>query len=180
MHEYPRGKLEVSGTLTVSAAQVIGAAREVVRQLEPEELVVFDAAAESWLSGDLPGRRRQREPGAAVGFGIETVLLSELVFPVITGALGQVLGTSITPMTERLRFGRRKARQLAAPAADPAGGRPGGHGGQEARLTAGQLRDVHDACQRDAAELGMAPARAALLADAVVGALSATSGRTGP
>ena len=157
----------------VSATQVINAAREVVRRLEPEELVVFDATAEAWLAGDLPGRGRQREPGAAVGFGIEAVLLSELVFPIITGALGQVLGTSITPVAERLRFMRHKGRQVAE---GPAAESPGG---QTAVLTAGQLRDVHDACQRDAAAMGLAPARATLLADAVVGTLSAGPGRTG-
>ena len=157
----------------VSDTQVINAAREVVRQLAPEELVVFDATAEAWLAGDLPGRGRQREPGAAVGFGVEAVLLSELVFPIIAGALSQVLGTSITPVTERLRFMRHKNRQVAAgPAAESPGGQPAG-------LTAGQLRDVHDACQRDAAAMGLAPARATFLADAVVGALSAGPGRTG-
>lgn len=160
----------------VSPTQVINAAREVIQRLEPEELVVFDATAEAWLAGDLPGRGRQREPGAAVGFGVEAVLLSELVFPIITGALGQVLGTSITPAAERLRFMRRKGRQVAA---GPAAESPGGHGGQTSVLTAGQLRDVHDACQRDAAAMGLAPARAALLADAVIGTLSAGPGRTG-
>lgn len=160
----------------VPATQVINAAREVIRQLEPEELVVFDATAEAWLAGDLPGHGRQREPGAAVGFGIEAVLLSELVFPIITGALGQVLGTSITPVAERFRFVRHKDRQVAE---GPAAESPGGRGGQPTVLTAGQLRDVHDACQRDAVAMGLAPARATLLADAVIGTLSAGPGRTG-
>jgi hypothetical protein len=156
--------------LPVPPAQVVDIAREVVRQVEPEELVVFEAVAESWRSGDLVGRRNQREPGAAVGFGIEAVLISQLVFPIITGALGQVLGTSLT---ERVHFGRRPARRSAA---------DDGHSetkGDEVALTAGQLRAVHDICQRDAAKLGMAASKASLLADAVVGALSATPGRAG-
>jgi hypothetical protein len=161
----------------VTATQVIEAAREVVRQLEPEELVVFDATAEAWLAGDLQRRGRQREPGAAVGFGIEAVLLSELVFPIIAGAMSQVLGTAVTPVAERLRFRRHKDRQAAAGSAAES---PGGNGDQAAVLTAGQLRDVHDACQRDAAAMGLTPARAALLADAVVGTLSAEPGQTGP
>jgi hypothetical protein len=170
MGNHQRGPAAASAP--VSPTQVINAAREVVRQLEPEELVMFDATAEAWLAGDLPGRGRQREPGAAVGFGIEAVLLSELAFPIITGALGQVLGTSITPAASRLRLGRHKGGQAAA---GPAAGSPSGHNG----LTARQLRDVHDACRRDAAAMGLAPARAMLLADAVVGTLSAGPGRTG-
>jgi hypothetical protein len=167
MGDHHRGPTAVNAP--VSSAQIINAAREAIRQLEPEELVMFDATAEAWLAGELQVRARHREPGAAVGFGIEAVLLSELVFPVITSALGQVLGTSITPVAERFRFGRHKPRQAAA---GLAGGSPDGHGGETAALTAGQLRDVHDACQRDAAAIGLAPARATLLADAVVGALS--------
>jgi hypothetical protein len=173
MGDHQRGPAAVNAP--VSPAQIIDAAREAIRQLEPEELVVFDATAEAWLAGDLQGCARQREPGAAVGFGIEAVLLSELVFPIITGALGQVLGTSIAPVTERFRFGRHKPRQTAA---DLAGENPDGHGGQTAALTAGQLRDVHDACQQDAAAIGLAPARATLLADAVVGTLSGRPRRT--
>jgi hypothetical protein len=156
-----------AGELPVPPAQVVEIAREVVRQVEPEELVVFDAVAESWLSGDLASRRSQREPGAAVGFGIEAVLISQLVFPILTGALGQVLGTSLT---ERAHFVRRSARH---PATDD------GHSeatADEAGLTAEQLRTIHNICQRDAATLGMAASKARLLADAVVGALSAGPG----
>jgi len=154
----------------VPPTQVVDIAREVVRQVEPEELVVFEAVAESWLSGDLATRRSQREPGAAVGFGVEAVLISQLVFPVITGALGQVLGTSLT---ERVHFVRRSARRSAGE------DRRDEAKGDEVALTAEQLRTIHDICQRDAATLGIAASKARLLADAVVGALSATPGRTG-
>jgi len=154
--------------LPLHPAQIVDIAREVVRQVEPEELVVFDSVAESWLSGDLADRRGRHAPGAAVGFGIEAVLLSQFVFPIITGALGQVLGT---PLAERMHFGRHSAQQPAV--AD-------GHdqvADHEISLTAEQLRTIHDICQRDASTLGMATAKAGLLADAVVGALSAAPGR---
>jgi hypothetical protein len=75
----------------VPPGEIVSIAREVVRQVESEELVVFDAVAESWLSGNLAGRGRRWEPGAAVGFGIDAVLITQFVFPIITGALGQVL-----------------------------------------------------------------------------------------
>ena len=143
--------------IPVSAAQVVDAAREVIRLLEPEELVVFDATAASWLSGDLPAARHRREPGAAVGFGVEAVLLSELIFPIISGALSQVLGTR---MLERIGARRRD--------------------GQQAGLTVEQLRNIHDVCRHDAAALGLAPAKATLLADAVVGSLCAAPGGSRP
>jgi hypothetical protein len=142
--------------------------------MAPEELIVFDAVAEAWLSGNLEGRRR-REPGAAIGFGIDAVLLSEIVFPVITGALGQALGTSITSMRQRVRGRRRAAgepevaKTTGEVAASTEAGTAGRHGG--AAFTAEQLRLVHQACQHDAAALGVPPAQARLLADAVVGAL---------
>lgn len=163
----------------VLATKVVDVAREVVRQLEPEELAVFDDIAEFWVSGRSRGRRRGREPGAAVGFGIEAVLLSELLFPIISGALGQTLGTSITERAgHRLRLTRKAAVNAAAAA--PAGGAGGGRVSEDARLTVEQLRSVHEVCLRDAATLGMTPEKALLLADAVVGALSATPGRSGP
>ena len=157
--------------LPVPAGQIVDIAREVVRRVEPEELVVFEAVAESWLSGTLADRRHRREPGAAVGFGVEAVLFSQFIFPIITGALGQVLGT---PLAERMHFGRHSARQ------PPPGDGHGEAEGHELALTAEQLRTVHDICQRDAATLGMATSKARLLADAVVGALSAGPDRTQP
>ena len=158
--------------IPVSAAQVVDAAREVIRLLEPEELVVFDATAASWLSGDLPAARHRREPGAAVGFGVEAVLLSELVFPIISGALSQVLGTR---MLERIGARRRAAGSAtgSSDVGDPEAGDPGGRDGQQAGLTVEQLRNIHDVCRHDAAALGLAPAKATLLADAVVGSLCA-------
>lgn len=156
--------------LPVPPAQIIDIAGEVVGQVEPEELVVFGAVAESWLSGSLAGRGRRREPGAAVGFGVEAVLFSQFVFPIITGALGQVLGT---PLTERMHFGRHSRRQPTA------GDSHGEVAGDKMALTAEQLRTIHDICQGDATTLGMAASKARLLADAVVGSLSTVPDRTG-
>lgn len=162
----------VTSGLPVPPALIVDIAREVVREAEPEELVVFDAVAESWLSGTLGGRRRRREPGAAVGFGVEAVLFSEFVFPIITGALAQVLGT---PLAERVHFGRRHSAGRSQAAESH--GEAAGH---EMTLTAEQLRTIHDICQRDATALGMATSKARVLADAVVGALSTAPGRNGP
>jgi hypothetical protein len=152
------------------SGQIVDIAREVVRQLEPEELVVFDAVAESWRSGTLAARRRRREPGSAIGFGVDAVLFSQLIFPIIAAALGQVLGTSLT---DRMHSGRDSATRPAA------GDGRGAVAGHNIALTVDELRAIHEICQRDAATVGLAPSKARLLADAVVGALSATPGRAG-
>jgi hypothetical protein len=165
-----------TGALPVSSARVAEVAREVIGRLAPQELAVFDAMADRWLSGDLPRRGSGRMPGAAVGFGVGAVLLSELVFPIVTGAIGEVLGAVAV---ERIRPRRRSARPRAEPQVTPpdasagttgartAGERPGA----DVRLTAQQMHDLHDACRRHAMTLGLPPGMAVLLADAVVGAL---------
>jgi predicted nucleotide-binding protein len=83
-------------------AQVISIARQVVRQLAPDELAVFDPVADSWAQGHLPRRRRYRRPGSAAGFGIEGVLFSELVFPVIAGGAGSGVKRRRLPGLPRL------------------------------------------------------------------------------
>jgi len=146
-------------------------AREVIFRLAPQELAVFDTMADRWLSGAVPRRKPRRMPGTAVGFGVDAVLLSEIVFPVITVALGEVLGTTAV---ERIRPRRRSARSRAAPHATPpeaSAGTAGDRPGEEVKLTGQQAHDLHDACRRHAITLGLPPATAALLADAVVGAL---------
>ena len=151
----------------VSPVQVIGIAREVVGHLAPRELEVFDAVADSWARGEWDSpRRRKRRSGSAVGFGVEGVLLSQLVFPVIAAALGQVLGTALT---EQLGRRRRKRTTRAAETAAPA---EHGTSGGGVMLTGPQAREFHDACLSHALALGMPPAKAALLADACLGAVN--------
>jgi len=180
-----------TGALPVSRAWVAEVAREVIRQLAPEELAVFDAMADRWLSGEAPRRRPGRRPGAAVGFGIDAVLLSELVFPILTVAVGEVLGTAAV---ELIRLRRRPSRSRAEPQVTPpeastgttstgttstgtnstgttGAGTVGERPGEVVKLTGQQTHDLHDACRRHAMTLGLPPDTALLLADAVVGAL---------
>ncbi len=160
----------------LSAEQVVEVARAVVRDLEPEELPVFDAVADAWLR-DRPKRSRLvKAPGASVGFGIEAVLLSQLVFPIIAAAVGEVLG-GITE--DHLHARRRRsahrgdAKEVKAAANDTA--RAGESYAHQA-VSRRQALALHDACQRHARTLGLSPARAALLADAVVGSQTSLPG----
>jgi hypothetical protein len=159
----------------LSAGQVVEVARAVVRDLEPEELPVFDAVADAWLRDGLKRGRVLKSPGASVGFGVEEVLLGQLAFPIIAAAVGEVLG-GITQ--DRFLSRRRPTRRGAAAEVRPAGtdtGRAGENAAQEA-LTRQQSLALHDACQLHARALGISPARAGLLADAVIGSLASSRG----
>jgi hypothetical protein len=152
---------------TLSAAEVIDVVRQVVRQLAPDELDVVDPVADAWVLGELSHSGRKRGPGGAVGSGVEAVLLTQLLFPIVAGAVGDVLGTvALDPG----RLKRRSSPSAAdgEEAAEPAAAKPA----PPVALTERQLASVHDACQRHARTLGLSAARAALLADAVVGSLS--------
>ena len=147
---------------------------EVIRQLAPEELPVFDSMADDWLAD---GRRRWRsgKPGAAVGFGVEELLLTQLAFPIITAAVGEVLG-EVAEDKVRLRM-RPRPRRRATTAGVKAVPETGKNSERPAEaLSRDQVRALHDACERHARTLGMSAAKATLLADAVLGALSSRPG----
>ena len=90
-----------------SPAQVIEVAREVTRQLAPEELPKFDDVVAMWSSGSKRPPKRVRGPGA--GFGLESALLCQLLFPIIAGAIGQVLGTVAMEQIQPRHRGRHSA-----------------------------------------------------------------------
>jgi hypothetical protein len=154
-----------------SATWVTDVAREVTRELAPQELPVFDAVAAQWAAeGGSARRRGRRPPGAAVGFGIDGVLLSEVVFPVLTGAISDVVG-EVT--WEGIRERRRSRRERTAPATDQQADAPAAGRGPESMPVAGpQLAEVHAAFLRHAITLGQSPDAALLMADAMMGALA--------
>ena len=71
----------------------MAAARRAVAAIAPRELAVFATMANVWLAEDSGPRRGRSAPGGAPGPGyrINTVLFTELVFPVIP-ALAEILG----------------------------------------------------------------------------------------
>lgn len=92
----------------LSSADVTDVVRHVVSQFAPEELDVVDAVADAWLSDELGNGRSKGAPGVMVGFGVEEVLLGHLLFPIVAGAIGDVLGT-IALEPRRLRRKRQGA-----------------------------------------------------------------------
>lgn len=156
----------------LSADQVTEVARDVIRQLAPEELAVFDSVAEAWMADG--GRQRQgKSPGTSVGFGVEEVLLTELTFPIIAAAVGEVLG-NFAEERVRVRVKRRKKRRpdAATVQADGTGATKSSESAARDVLTGEQAQAIRDACERHARTLGMSAAKAKVLADAVLGSLT--------
>jgi hypothetical protein len=161
---------------SLSAEQVVEIARAVVRELEPEELPVFDGVADAWRRDGRKRGRLVKAPGASVGFGVEAVLLSQLVFPIIAAAVAEVLGdiTEDHLQARRRRSARRgAAKEVESAATDTAKVRE--NAAYDA-VTRPQALALRAACQRHARTLGMSADRAALLADAVVGSLTSSRG----
>jgi hypothetical protein len=156
-----------SPQMQISAGQVTEIAREIVTQMAPDELVFFGEASDAWLSTGRRRDKRKRTPGSSAGFGVEAVLLSELIFPIITGALGNVLGSAAI---ERMH---RKPRE--AQPAHEAPSRPSRHGrsgdGSGRKMTRQQARALRDACEHHAVTAGLTAENAEMLADAFLGAL---------
>jgi hypothetical protein len=162
----------------LSAVQVSEVVREVVRQLAPEELPVFASMADDWLSGHRRRWRSGKPPGSAVGFGVETLLFTQLAFPIVTGAIGDVFGDVMEDrgrLWKKRRAGRRASTTTGVKAAGQGTGKSNERPAQDV-LTSAQVRALHDACERHARVLGMSAAKATLLADAVLGALSSQPG----
>ena len=104
--------------------------------------------------------------------------LTQLAFPIITAAIGGVLG-NVGEDQGRLwirRRARRRATTAGVKAADPRAGKSGERPAHD-MLTSDEVRALHDACERDARAVGISAAKATLLADAFLGALSSRLGR---
>lgn len=153
----------------LSAADVTEVVRHVVSRLAPDELEAVDTVADAWRKDGLANQRSKGAPGAAVGFGVESVLLTALLFPIVSAAIGEVLGT-IALEPSRLSRKRRKAK--IEPAQRDSAIVGVGDGGLPLQLTAEQIEDLRASCQRHAQALGLSQAKARLLADATLGVLA--------
>lgn len=144
----------------VSPEWVVAAARRAVAAIAPRELAVFATMANVWLAEGSGPRRGQPAPGGAPGPGyrINTVLFTELVFPVISGALAEILGNNAW---EHIRAHPARRQQVAGEDSDTPGA------AAPIALTVEQAGALHGACERHARAAGLPSATAAQLAAAV-------------
>jgi hypothetical protein len=149
-----------------SSGDVIQVVRRVVGQLEPEQLESVDPVAKAWLSGDLDKRRlRLSGGGGGVGAGVEEYLLAELLFPIVSGAFGNVLGT-VAVEPKRFKWKKQQPPLPAATEGEAAGA------SALPPLTGEQAEELRAACVQHARAMGMSAARAAVLADAIIGSMT--------
>lgn len=138
---------------------VLTAARATVARVAPEELEVFDSVADLWR-GEAD-RGGWSAPGGAVGFGIESALMTEILIQVAAAAIAEVFAFA----AGRARSGwqrwrrRRRGEPLASTTVPESWGAE-----DDARLRA--------ATHRHAIALGLAADQADLLADALIGAVA--------
>jgi hypothetical protein len=139
-------------------------ARRALASTAPEELPLFDDFAGQYYADP----RGVLAPGKdeSVGFGIELALLTPYLIELATAAvraLGSMFGDAVKAEgTPYVRSLIRKLFRLPDPAAAPAKAAP---------LSQAQARFVRDVALQRAKDIGLAPDKAGLLADAITGGL---------
>ena len=131
-------------------------ARRVVADIAPDELDLLPEATTAWLAGDLQRPGERRWVGGSIRFGLDPSLISQIILPVLTGAVTEVLSTARESLWQRLM--RRLRRHRPDPTVPP--------------FTAEQAALIRTACVRNAIAAGVSNKRAELIADAVYGSLA--------
>lgn len=149
------------GTPVSRAVTVPELAEAVVSALAPQELELLPEVTAAWRAGDLAGAKRGKWLGGSIGFGVDPGLTVMVIYPIITGAMTQLMGTVATSGWQRLvrRLRRRRPKPpmlLSAAVLD-------------------QAEQMRTACVSRALAAGLPEARATLIADAVYGYLVRTA-----
>ncbi|GAA2978582.1 hypothetical protein [Actinokineospora diospyrosa] len=129
-------------------------AKDIVAEVAPDQSDYLAAVTEAVEAGD----RRARLLGGAVGSGVEPTVLAELIYPLLTGTVAQVLGAAGFAALQRRKWWRRKNKRGVRPSATIS-------------ITAAQVAPMREACLAHGQVLGLSSAEATLLADALERAL---------
>ncbi|MBM7773889.1 hypothetical protein JOD54_004093 [Actinokineospora baliensis] len=129
-------------------------AQRIVTEVAPDQGDYLQAVTAALETGD----RRARLLGGAVGSGVEPTVLADLIYPLLTGTVAQVLGAAGFAAVQRRKRWRRKNK---------GGPRPS----TTISITAAQIAPMREACLAHGQVLGLSPEEATLLADALERAL---------
>jgi hypothetical protein len=164
-----RAETGQGGASVSRAVPVPELAEVVVAAVAPEELELLPEVTAAWRAGDLAGVMDGKWLGGSVGFGVDPGLTAMVIYPIITGAMSQLLGSVATSgwrgLLDRLRRRRRKPPMVLS------------------STVLGQAEQMRAACVSQALAAGVPEARATLIADAVYGYLVRTAApdpRSGP
>ncbi|MDX3188631.1 hypothetical protein PV458_09530 [Streptomyces sp. MN03-5084-2B] len=145
--------LVLPARITVELADL---AREVVAELAPDQLPYLGLVTAEWTAGKDSHKPAGAWSGGKIGSGTDLPLLSNIIFTVLTGTAGQVLGAAGFASLQRRRWWRRRPR-TARPA--------------QLVLDVDRIDEIRDACIVHAQTLGLNEAEATLLSDAAHGVL---------
>jgi hypothetical protein len=150
-------------------------AHAVVGRVAPEELVLFEETeADYFRDPRLPGAGRRDE---AVGFGLEMALLTPYVLAVGTAVVRFLASVVSDTVRDELKDELKPAipgpvRRLFRRDDSPAAGREAREHARAPGLTVAKAREVRRVALQQARQSGLDDEKAALLADAFVGALA--------
>jgi hypothetical protein len=149
--------------MAVSVPDLAAAALGAVAPAEVELLPDVTAA---WQRGDLSRSTSGQWLGGSVGFGLDPQLTVMVIYPILTGALAQVMGESAVTGWRRLwQRVRRRGNQRPVELPDSA---------------VAEAERLRDACLTQALAAGVPDDRAHLIADAVYGRLVRARADSGP
>jgi hypothetical protein len=135
-------------------------AREAVNATASDQLDLLAEVTARWEAGRAPGRWRYGWLGGSVDSGFEHVVTSDIIYPLLSGTLSQILGTAVVARPWRRRLLR--GRHLDTPPLPQV----------QVVLDADQIVAFRSVCISHGMTLGLSKTKATILADAIQGALS--------
>lgn len=145
------------------AVTVAELAEAVVATVAPEELELLPEVTAAWRAGDLAGLKSGKWLGGSIGFGVDPELIVMVIYPILTGAVTQLMGIVASSgwrrFVDRLRRRRRRPPTVLSSAV----------------LDKDKAEQLRAACFSQALEVGVPEPRATLIADAVYGYLLRTA-----
>lgn len=149
-----RDGVVLSGQLAIGFADL---ARAVVGEVAPEQLPYLALVTAEWTAGKDPRTPTGAWSGGEIGLGgTDPSVLSDIIYPLLTGTAAQVLGAAGFAGLQRRRWWRRRPRPKL-----PA----------QLVLDVDRIGEISDACISHGQTLGLNEAEATLLADAVLAVL---------
>ncbi|MFD9733354.1 hypothetical protein [Umezawaea sp. NPDC059074] len=165
----PESVAAAPGAERVGDMMVAEVARRLVEAENPKELGRLAEVTALWESGRAPRPRSRRWQGGSIGSGLAPWVLSDVVYPLLTGTFAQVLGAATFAGLQRRRDRwLRPRRYRAAVAAVPS---------TQLALNRVEIAALRKACVDHGMALGLSRSKATLLADALIGVLVERLGR---
>jgi hypothetical protein len=161
----------------VDDALVAQLARSAVSETAPEELPLFRATSQAYFE-DPDALKKQGSGDQMLGFGVEAALV--LVTPVALDVARDVLNFVLEQVRAQAREHGKEAierftdklLERAGGGEEPPAGTAAAAAGETPELTDEQLEQVRALALEKATQLKLAPDKAELLADSLVGSLA--------